>query len=92
MSKDYISTSLYFAEMRQAIDAFRGAGEFAFTQHQLAAAMGRKITASMRNALEVAESIGLIIKFRYITERGGIGVAYEIVRTLETVETMERPF
>jgi len=93
MSTDYHRTSLYWAEMARAIGEMFPSGVGVFTPHQLAEKMGRKVTGSQRNALAHAVELGWLKKMRYPTDRGGVGVAYEILPVEQTTYlTEEHPF
>jgi len=57
--------------------------EFAATrgvvgQGELAHAMGRKVTVSLRRAMAQAEIDGLVTPFRFYSERGGLCKGFEI--------------
>lgn len=92
MSRDYERTSVYYQQMLAAIEVLGGVGAGCFNQHQLAEQMGRKITASMRKALDVAEANGLIYKFGYLTDKGGRAVGYQVLNVNVPQETNERAF
>lgn len=85
MSPHYTYTSPYYAAVREACRQLIGQGSRAFTQHDVARAIGRKVTPSLRNALRAAEGEGLIQSFRYFTERNGVGLAY-VAADLEAVQ------
>lgn len=92
MSPDYHRVSPYYAAITRQIELWRTSGVGAFTPSQLAQSIGRNVTPSMRKALAHAESMGLIEKYRYYTERGGVAVAYGIITPSENDETVEFPF
>jgi len=47
-------------------------------QSELAYAMGRKVTVSLRRAMAQAEIDGLVTPFRFYSERGGLCKGFEI--------------
>lgn len=94
MSPEYHEVSPYYAQMSAIIEAWRSNGVGAFTPHDLAAAMGRKVTASQRAALNRACKLGVLRKFHYINENtGGRCVCYEIIQSGQMkLEFNEVPF
>jgi predicted transcriptional regulator len=77
--RPYHGNSPYYEEVVQHIHDMVGEGMFTFDQRELASRMNRKPTNAMRRALTLVEANGLIEKFRYYSERGGLCAAYHII-------------
>lgn len=82
----------YYYMVLEAIRALEGEGHKAITQPMIAHRIGRKVTQSLRRALEQAENDGVVKKFKWITEKGGLSVAYELLPDQKELPLKERPF
>jgi len=86
------SDTPYYRLLIDTIMAWKQSGVGHFLPSQLAEAVSRKVTPSMRKALVKAWGAGLITRYTYETLKGGVGVGYLINNTPEEQETVEYPF
>lgn len=82
----------YYRAIIDVIVSWRESGAGQFTPADLAKAIGRNVTPSMRKALKKAEHNGFIKRFTAYTEKGGLAVHYLINPKQTELELKERPF
>jgi hypothetical protein len=82
----------YYRAIIDLIVSWRDSGAGEFTPAQLAEAMNRNVTPSMRKALQKAEFHGFIKRYTFYTLKGGLAVGYLINPKQTELELKERPF
>lgn len=91
MPYEYTDTP-YYRTIIDLIVSWRESGGESFTPADLAKAINRNVTPSMRKALQKAEYNGFIKRYTFYTLKGGLAVGYLINPKQTELELKERPF
>lgn len=85
-------SSPYTRKMLNAIKALAGQGKPTFTAHELADAMGVKITVSFRRRAAELVTEGVLSRFEFWTEKGGRAIGFEVSERMVQMPLPEFPF